>query len=183
VEYLQESLNLAGFGPLSIDGSFGPGTHRALIAFQTDRGLQVDGTAGNQTWAALRGETPQAPSTDGRDPHTYVERGPEARWFTETGSLFIDETTLTVWAVSTGDTPIAPGQFPATARITAPSGQQHVLELTATTEDGTPAGEGGFVNYVTTTASFTEEGEYTVEVYLPAELGGDETVQQFTLPQ
>jgi transcriptional regulator with XRE-family HTH domain len=48
-------LQRAGFSPGGIDGSFGPETLAALIAFQKARLLDVDGQVGPHTWAALRG--------------------------------------------------------------------------------------------------------------------------------
>lgn len=53
VEELQRTLAAAGFDPDICDGSFGPETRKAVIAFQTDRGLLVDGIVGPQTAAAL----------------------------------------------------------------------------------------------------------------------------------
>jgi len=42
-------------GASGADGSFGPATDKALRAFQQDRGLDVDGSCGPKTWAALLG--------------------------------------------------------------------------------------------------------------------------------
>lgn len=42
-------------GASGADGSFGPATDKALRAFQQDRGLDVDGSCGPKTWAALMG--------------------------------------------------------------------------------------------------------------------------------
>ncbi|MBV9300585.1 MAG: peptidoglycan-binding protein [Acidobacteriaceae bacterium] len=53
VEELQRALAAAGFDPDTADGSFGPETRKAVIAFQTKRGLIVDGLVGPQTAAAL----------------------------------------------------------------------------------------------------------------------------------
>jgi hypothetical protein len=50
---IQHALNLAGFGPLVEDGVTGTNTKNAVIAFQTARGLHVDGVVGKDTLAAL----------------------------------------------------------------------------------------------------------------------------------
>jgi hypothetical protein len=84
VEFLQQQLNIhLGLNTVEVDGKFGQKTLAAVRAFQKKLGIQVDGTVGNQTWAALRGAPSEAPSTDGRKPHTFVEKGPEARWDNE----------------------------------------------------------------------------------------------------
>lgn len=47
---------LAGHGyPLVVDGSFGGKTENALMCFQEDWGLEVDGSCGRASWAALLG--------------------------------------------------------------------------------------------------------------------------------
>src|SRR5262249_11566330 len=85
VEYLQEQLNnqLDPSPNLKVDGDFGQATPKAVRAFQEQAKIQVDGVVGNQTWAALRHGAPEKPSTDGRKPHTFVDKGAKARWFTE----------------------------------------------------------------------------------------------------
>lgn len=54
VTALQEALKAAGI-KVTVDGIFGPGTERAVIAFQIREGLTVDGIAGPATRAALEG--------------------------------------------------------------------------------------------------------------------------------
>jgi len=53
VERLQDTLSALGFEPGPVDGRFGPLTERAVIAFQSRRGLLADGVVGPQTAAAL----------------------------------------------------------------------------------------------------------------------------------
>lgn len=48
----QATLNTFGFG-LAVDGNFGSGTTSATRDFQTDMGVQVDGVAGPETFAAV----------------------------------------------------------------------------------------------------------------------------------
>ena len=50
---LQTKLQEQNFNPGAIDGIFGIGTKKALIAFQKSVGLTPDGIAGKNTWAAL----------------------------------------------------------------------------------------------------------------------------------
>lgn len=50
---LQIRLAELGFDPSGIDGQFGPGTARAVRAFQETSGLNVDGVLGDTTAAAL----------------------------------------------------------------------------------------------------------------------------------
>ncbi len=49
VKELQNALKKAGFDPNGVDGRFGAGTQRAVIAFQKASGLKADGLAGRKT--------------------------------------------------------------------------------------------------------------------------------------
>jgi len=51
---LQSTLNQLGFDPHGVDGTFGPGTEAAVIAFQQSKGLTADGMVGPDTMAALQ---------------------------------------------------------------------------------------------------------------------------------
>lgn len=53
VAELQTKLNAAGYNAGDVDGEFGTKTLRALRIFQEQCGLEVDGIAGNNTWAVL----------------------------------------------------------------------------------------------------------------------------------
>lgn len=50
---LQTALRDKGFSPSVIDGSFGPATEAAVLAFQRSEGLLADGVVGPRTAAAL----------------------------------------------------------------------------------------------------------------------------------
>ncbi|MDX6306573.1 MAG: hypothetical protein QOI77_3542, partial [Blastocatellia bacterium] len=65
VTSLQEKLKALGFDPNGTDGNFGPGTRKAVIAFQQSKGLQADGIAGPATLAALDGAGASAGAGDG----------------------------------------------------------------------------------------------------------------------
>ncbi|SNS40535.1 LysM domain-containing protein [Anaerovirgula multivorans] len=74
VRRLQGLLRDAGFDPGPIDGIFGARTEAAVRAFQTSRGLTVDGIVGVRTWTALGvdcGVTPPPPPCPtGTTPYT-----------------------------------------------------------------------------------------------------------------
>jgi hypothetical protein len=122
VEYLQTLLNAhLGKGTVDIDGSFGAKTYAAVIKFQQQKKLQVDGTVGNQTWAALRLEKAEAPSTDGRQPHTFEQKDLQARWEvndTPDALYRTDKDRLEINVVNVGEGKI--DDFSATVRVTPP---------------------------------------------------------------
>lgn len=53
VKDIQQRLKAAGFDPGPIDVKFGAKTAQAVRQFQADRGLDVDGIVGKETWFAL----------------------------------------------------------------------------------------------------------------------------------
>ena len=57
-------LNKLGFGPLDVDGIFGPLTQAAVTRFQSAKKLEADGVVNQKDWAALLG----APSLPTKSP-------------------------------------------------------------------------------------------------------------------
>jgi len=53
VAELQRRLNRHGYGPLAVDGIYGPLSQLEVEAFQLNRGLVVDGIPGRNTWRCL----------------------------------------------------------------------------------------------------------------------------------
>lgn len=76
VSELQQGLRDGGYAPGPVDGIFGPRTEAAVRAFQTDRGIEVDGIVGRQTWgelgrtASTPSPTPEVPVVPGNVPPT-----------------------------------------------------------------------------------------------------------------
>ena len=50
---LQEKLVSLGYNTNGVDGIFGTGTEKAVISFQKNNGLVVDGIVGKNTWKEL----------------------------------------------------------------------------------------------------------------------------------
>ena len=50
---LQEKLVLLGYNTNGVDGIFGAGTEKAVISFQKNNGLVVDGIVGKNTWGKI----------------------------------------------------------------------------------------------------------------------------------
>jgi hypothetical protein len=57
---MQEALASAGFDPGRPDGVYGPGTARALKAFQRSKSLPEDDSVDAATWRTLMGSDPPA---------------------------------------------------------------------------------------------------------------------------
>lgn len=54
VEILQAALKYLNYNVGYIDGKFGPKTHAALLAFQSNQNLGSDGICGPKTWYRLK---------------------------------------------------------------------------------------------------------------------------------
>ena len=187
VEYLQELLNRKG-AKLDIDGDFGDETLKAVTAFQRSlkkQGVLEDGVVGEETWSFLREGAPAKPKTDGRKPHTFVEKGNSARWALESVMQFFDEgsDTALLIAVSVGDVDQI-AKRNVRLRVVSPSGAEKVFdramgEPTEVSKTGQGNRHSIFIK------DFSElfgkppvprkpvPGNYKVTAYFPADLGGD----------
>ncbi len=181
VEYAQNQLSSHLKIDLAADGDFGKATEAAVIEFQRRRGLAVDGIIGNQTWAALREGSPEAPSTDGRKPHSYVEAGIEARWQleSENNNVWIEaDDTYFLNIAIVGDTPPDPTSE-VTIRVAPPGATPTVVKMSLLPPD--VVGDKlihllQIRNFRATFPSVPTDAPitgYRVEAYLPQELGGD----------
>ena len=179
VEYAQRLLNAQLGLTLPINGDFDNAVLAAVKKFQTQKKLLVDGVIGNQTWAALREGQPEKPSTDGREPHTYVEEGAEARWVVESdkNNLHFEADDFFRLLIQTvGDTPLDPA-IEATVRITAPGSAPKIVKAKLTPRVSKDFSHDvrfdGFRKTFPSEPVNAPITEYFVEAYLPQELGGD----------
>ncbi|NLY42721.1 MAG: cell wall hydrolase [Clostridiaceae bacterium] len=78
VSNLQQSLKTKGYFNHEVTGYFGPVTRDAVLAFQRDNGLLVDGIVGNQTWTALNNQSAQSYSSSVSDDIYWLARIIEA---------------------------------------------------------------------------------------------------------
>lgn len=185
VEYLQQRLNkrLKPSPGLNTDGDFGQATHQAVLAYQRQEKLQVDGTVGNQTWASLRLADPEDPSTDRRPPHTFNEQGLEARWLSEGGLAiyFTSADAMELAVVSVGDNVKLEGEK-VNVFVTAPgSKRKGVRAKIGPPLQKTQTGEGNlhqvllanFTKTFPSTPPGADVKKYVIEGYFDQALGGD----------
>ena len=74
IKDLQTKLQAAGFDPNGIDGKYGPGTFKAVQAYQKANGLQADGQAGDSTLAKINTASTATPK-DKTAPKPKVSTG------------------------------------------------------------------------------------------------------------
>jgi len=73
---LQTKLKRLGFQSGIVDGQFGPGTKKAVTAFQKSKGLKADGMAGPVTLNALNSAIKKATGDTGDDPSDTTTPAP-----------------------------------------------------------------------------------------------------------
>jgi peptidoglycan hydrolase-like protein with peptidoglycan-binding domain len=183
VEYLCMLLDVKAGSKLPRDGKFSAAVHKVVVKYQGDNGLMVDGIVGNQTWASLRDDAPEKPSTDGREPGTFVEEGAEARWDFESNLHAIyrkkdDEVLLAISSV--GQEKI--DNFEAKVRVTPPNGKPKIVKIKIGKSEGKRPKGGGALHTVKLKKfkkAFpapdpnAQASDYFIESFMPPELGGD----------
>jgi hypothetical protein len=185
VEYLQGLLIIEGYSTVTKNGTFDDATHEAVLDYQRQNGLIVDGTVGNQTWAALRHGDPQMAATDGREPGTYVEDQREARWVWDEETLRHDAgaNELLFVAVNVGSAAFDASQLPnAPCRVTPPEGSAFDMVLVARNESGTSTEVSKRFFYVASNVNGIPAGRYTFDAWLPDELSGDHSESHLEMP-
>jgi hypothetical protein len=178
VKYLQQLLIV------DETGVFDDATLAAVRDVQTARNLVPDGVVGDQTWASVRNDPAHPPATDGLAPHTHLEKGSRAEWYSDTPEHFYDagEDSAGAFAVNVGALPIASGAS-VQAVITKPDGQKVTRDdAQLKAQDREPAEPGdllfcGLDNLKAELGS----GTHHVDLTLPADLGGQSTSFSFTI--
>jgi hypothetical protein len=187
VEYLQEVLNfnlvfLGSSTAVDKNGRFDDATERAVREYQELQHLTVDGVVGDQTWASLRGETPQAVGGDGRAHHTYVEDNPHATIFRERSFGYTQHREpqadgLVLYCANTGSTTFEARAYTANCTLSGPSSVDCDLVLVPDGQS-TPPGD---TFWFESEDLVLEPGEYSYTVTLPNDLGGDSMSGSFTV--
>ena len=73
---LQSKLKQLGLSSGIVDGKFGPGTKKAVTAFQKSKGLKADGVAGPATLNALNSAVKKANDNKGDTPADPTSTAP-----------------------------------------------------------------------------------------------------------
>lgn len=126
VRTIQRRLTELGYNPGPVDGSYGPLTKGAVMKYQRDMGIGVDGIVGPITYARLTGDTkPLAERINGNVPP----------WYAELASMMgkhetRDNALLKVWLKSDGATVGDPAEIPWCGDAV-----QTAIRLTLPTED------------------------------------------------
>lgn len=107
VKNLQQRLTELGYLNDKIDGKFGPKTEDAVLAFQADAGLVVDGLAGSKTMAALnKTNAPHKSATSDSNISSATPAKGTAKkmdwWKSDIQKIFAKGVTATITDVATG---------------------------------------------------------------------------------
>jgi hypothetical protein len=124
VTLLQELLIEKGYLNCEATGYFGPLTTQAVVSFQRDNNLTVDGIAGPETFKALTSEQP-LPSRRENKGKKVPKVGEYLDWFDEVQYIFKIDTVAIVTDVDTG----------LSFKVMRTFGHEHADSETLTAED------------------------------------------------
>lgn len=125
VTFLQELLIEKGYLDCEATGYYGPLTMQAVMSFQIDYNLTVDGIAGPQTFQALMNDEDIPPRAVEEGSGEIPETGEYLDWFDEVQYIFKDDTLATVTDVDTG----------LSFKVMKTFGHEHADSETLTAED------------------------------------------------
>lgn len=118
VQELQAALQALGYRIASADGTYGASTASAVMAFQKHEGLQRDGVAGPQTFAAVEaGHLRPGPSTSGPGPRLEVDLDRQIMFVT------LEDGSVSILNVSTGNNQTYDHPDGYTATAVTPKGE------------------------------------------------------------
>lgn len=188
VEYAQGLLGHHGFN-VTVDGNFGNGTETAVKAFQKKNECLADGVIGNETWSVLRKGQKEAVGTDGRKPHSFEEKGKQARFAME-NSDFVNyipkDDRWSMLVVSTGEQPVEKSKV--MLKVIQPDGTSHNQSVEIGPVDRpSPDGQGNVhqVDWKPFKTMFklapgVEPTACKAEAYIDGDIGGDNWAGQIT---
>ena len=149
VRTLQTALNKLGANPqLVVDGSFGPGTEKAVKNYQSKKGLAADGICGPKTWAAINADLKPAvqasfsASISGYTAPTSIKQGNSySLKGTITANTTIKRVTVSIDGSIKGDvtnnsTSFAMSKVDASVKFGVLSAGSHTIVITAYGSNG-----------------------------------------------
>jgi hypothetical protein len=183
VAYLHARLSAhfygrADFTFYSVDSTFTADTMQAVERFQLDKGLQVDGVVGDQTWAALNLNPEIQPvGTDGHRPGEYVEKGVELRFNPEGSTGYDLDDTLIVQIWNVGNVYVDADDVTPFVHVKTPDGGS--VEPKEFVKVGGAQPGGWFEVWVKDVTGGGPAGRYRALLQLSSESGGDTMQYEF----
>jgi hypothetical protein len=183
VEYLHARLGEYFYGRTDFhfysgDSKFTADTKKAVERFQREKGLEVDGIVGDQTWAAINLVAEVQPvGTDGHKPGEYVEKGVELRFNPEGSTAYALDDTLIVQIWNVGNVYVDADDVTPFIHVKTPSGGS--VEPKEFVKIGGAQPGGWFEIWVKDATGAGPAGRYSAILQLPSESGGDTMQYEF----
>jgi peptidoglycan hydrolase-like protein with peptidoglycan-binding domain len=170
VTYLQQVLVSQQSDPGTVDGVFGPNTAGAVHAFQESAGCTADSVVGNQTWAALHGQS-AAPGVNRTNPHhgggggggQHRDPSAERIYFSTDPGYSSAADAIVFELVTTHGDPIPSGTLIATLTVTGPDHSELLQQNFFADADLVPV---AYVNEQSIHVGATSDGGHTATIVL-----------------